>query len=150
MGALAQRPRFLWISLNDADEWGHRGRREAYLSTLRRYDAWLDQLLERLRTMDGYGENTTVIVTTDHGRGDGDSWTSHGWQHPGARRIFAFAIGPGSGAQLPGPAVFTHRAIRPTIEAALGLSPHGTVLPGVLPPVPAGDAVSALASSGSR
>ena len=41
-----------------------------------------------------------------------------------------------TGACLEGPLVFTHRAIRPTIESLLGLSPHGPVLPGVLPVPP--------------
>jgi hypothetical protein len=132
MTALEQRPRFLWISLNDADEWGHRGRRETYVLTLRRYDIWLDELLEKLGTMGDYGARTTVIVTTDHGRGDGDAWTEHGWEHPGSRQIFAFAIGPGTGARAPA-GRYDHRWVRPTIEALLGLPTSQQPLPAVVP-----------------
>lgn len=133
MAAIARQPSFLWVALNDADEWGHLGRRERYVRTLRRYDRWLDELLERLEAMPGYGENTTVIITTDHGRGDGDDWTEHGRSLPESRRIFAFAIGPGTGAKLAGERTFTHRDIRPTVEALLGLSPAARPLPGVMP-----------------
>lgn len=78
LAALEGRPRFLWISLNDADEWGHRGSRESYLAQLKRYDTWLDELVGKLGQMPGYGERTTIVCTTDHGRGDGDDWTGHG------------------------------------------------------------------------
>jgi hypothetical protein len=143
--ALDTRPRFLWISLNDADEWGHRGRREAYLLTLRRYDIWLDELIERLRTMDEYGANTTIVVTTDHGRGDGDDWTSHGWQQPSSRTIFAFALGRAVTAPTASaPALYTHRWIRPTLEKLLGLSVERDVLPFAVEPRTDPGALSAL------
>jgi hypothetical protein len=133
MAALEREPRFMWVALNDADEWGHRGRRETYLLTLHRYDIWLDELLERLAAMGEYGERTTVIVTTDHGRGDGDAWTRHGWAQPEARRIFAVVIGPHSGRPAES-GTWTHRAVRPTIETVLGLESSGPLLPGVTAP----------------
>ena len=126
LAALERRPRFLWISLNDADEWAHRGSRDSYLSALKRYDAWLDQLLTRLAAMEDYGERTTVLVTTDHGRGDGGDWVDHGHSHPEAARIFALVFGPGAEGQLLEQP--THHAIRPTVEAALGLAPSGEPL----------------------
>ena len=33
MSAVEKRPRFLWISLNDADEWAHRGSKDNYQNT---------------------------------------------------------------------------------------------------------------------
>jgi hypothetical protein len=132
MATLEHEPRFLWIALNDADEWGHRGRRDTYLLTLHRYDIWLDELLQRLAAMGEYGERTTVIVTTDYGRGDGDAWTGHGWAQPEARRIFAVVIGPHSGGTVDS-GTWTHRAVRPTVETLLGLASSGPVLPGVTP-----------------
>jgi hypothetical protein len=131
MAAVEKRPRFLWISLNDADEWAHRGSKDNYENILKRYDRWFDQLVTRIRSLDGYGEHTTIIVTTDHGRGDGADWTSHDSSYPASQQAFAFALGPGTG----GPRERCdagHRALRPTIEALLGLG--ATVpLPGVVP-----------------
>jgi hypothetical protein len=134
MSALEQRPRFLWISLNDADEWGHRGSRDTYVSQLKRYDIWFDELVQKLAAMPGYGENTTIVVTTDHGRGEGDDWSEHGKSHPAARRAFAFALGPGTGNN---PAAAkqggNHRGLRPTLEALLGLAPSGLPIAAFLP-----------------
>ena len=120
MAALDARPRFLWISLNDADEWGHRGSRDSYVAQLKRYDSWLDALVTRLAQMQDYGERTTVVCTTDHGRGDGADWVEHG-NIPAARRAFAFALGPGA-ATLPAHAA-DHRALRSVLESLLGLAP---------------------------
>jgi len=109
-----RRPRFLYISLGDADQWGHRGDLARYRATLSLYDEWLDILLRRLKTLGAY----TVVVTTDHGRGAGERWTGHDDAH--ARSIWLFAQGPGvkaGSAKRPA----THLDIRPTIEALFGL-----------------------------
>lgn len=132
MAALEKRPRFLWISLNDADEWAHRGSRDTYLSTLSRYDTWFDELVTKLAGMKGYGERTTIIVTTDHGRGDGADWTTHNASLPMAKQIFAFALGPGTGGAAR-VELANHHAVRPTIEALLGVKSSGAPLAGVVP-----------------
>lgn len=128
------RPRFMFISLNDSDELAHRGQYQSYIKTLHLYDRWIKELVMTLKGMGDYGANTTLIVTTDHGRGDGSSWTEHGARFPEAKYIWLFGRGPfiqqnratfGSG--------YSHLDIRPTIEAALGLAPRdcqgcGTVI----------------------
>ena len=91
----ARRPRFLHLALNDSDEWAHQGDLERYRATLRRYDEWLDTLLAWLDGAGDYGRRTTVIVTTDHGRGAGRRWPRHGAGDPQARFIWLFARGPG-------------------------------------------------------
>lgn len=141
MTALEKRPRFLWISLNDADEWAHRGSRDTYVATLSRYDIWFDELVSKLASMKGYGEHTTIVVTTDHGRGDGADWTSHNDSLPMAQRVFAFALGPGTGAPS-SVEVSNHHALRPTIEALLGVQSARAPLAGVLPGVPASSQAS--------
>ena len=130
--AVSARPRFLWISLNDADEWAHRGAQDNYQNILKRYDRWFDELVTRVRSLEGYGERTTILVTTDHGRGAGEDWTSHGADYPMARQVFAFALGPGTGHPRPW-CDAGHQAIRPTIEALLGLRADSP-LPVVIPP----------------
>lgn len=132
-------PRFLYIALNDSDDWAHFNNHPRYLEALGQYDRWLGELLDYLKRSGAYGENTTLIVTTDHGRGKGKEWTSHGLRQPSSRHVWLFAAGPGTrafhadtGAESgPGwpPAAHTtrylsHLDIRPTIEAALGLKPQ--------------------------
>ncbi len=106
-----QKPRFLFLSFDDADEWGHRKQRDEYLSALKRYDGWLDELLTREK-------DAVVIVTTDHGRGAGNEWTEHGAEYPAAKGIWVWSRG------LPKRAPLRHHLdVRPAIEAVFGLSP---------------------------
>jgi len=118
------RPRFLFISLNDSDEWGHRGEWERYVETLRHYDERIRELIVTLRQMGKYGERTTLIVTTDHGRGDGENWTHHGRNWPASKYIWLYGR-PAGGEISPysvlGDGGYRHVDIRPTIEASLGL-----------------------------
>jgi hypothetical protein len=132
------RPRFLYIGLNDADEWAHRDDYRQYLGALRLYDGWIGRLLTMLDGMGDYGRHATVLLTTDHGRGDGPRWKDHGPDTPEARAIWLLVVPPGhrSGLAVRTRAV-THLDLRPTIEAIFGLSPTscagcGRVIPEVV------------------
>lgn len=119
------KPRFLFISLNDADEWAHRGEWSRYVEALRQYDGYLRELVAALKSMGEYGQKTMLIVTTDHGRGEGGNWKHHGWIWPSSRFVWMYARGArsapsGSATQF---TEYTHNDIRPTIEAALGIRP---------------------------
>lgn len=118
----ANKPRFLYISLNDADEQGHAGNYPEYLAALRRYDAWMAELIAALDGMGAYGKATTLIVTTDHGRGLLWDWRSHG-SRPWARRVWAYARNPRSSKKGLTIGGRTHVDVRPTIETLLGLNP---------------------------
>lgn len=112
----AEKPRFLYISLNDPDHWGHAGDYAKYLESLRQSDAWLVELAAAL------DENTTLIVTTDHGRGVLWDWKSHGGR-PWAKRIWIYARNPRAAKKGLTPKGGTHADLRPTIEFLLGLTP---------------------------
>ena len=135
-----ERPDFLFVSLNDADEWAHLNRYMDYIRTLRAYDAYILTLIRSLSQMPG--ENW-LFVTTDHDRGAGDRWTNHGFELSAAS-VWLLAFGP-MGRGRPGPearvpslpsgqpkraAVHTHLDIRPTIELLLGLEPQSCALCG--------------------
>ena len=128
-----QRPRFLYLSFDDSDEWAHRGDLERYRASLLQYDAWLDVLFETLEAMGDYGKHTTVIVTTDHGRGAGARWTEHGPDTPQARKVWLFARGAGVKPGLAS-APATHLDIRPTIEALFGLCSPRPPIPEIASP----------------
>ncbi|MBL9039528.1 MAG: hypothetical protein JNG84_13495 [Archangium sp.] len=78
-------------------------------AALRRYDTWLDELLTREK-------NAVVIITTDHGRGEGQEWTSHGPRFAAAKSIWLWSRGLPKGVTL-----HNHLTLRPTIEALFGL-----------------------------
>jgi hypothetical protein len=134
----AKRPRFLFISLNDSDEWGHRGKYDQYLATLRQHDAWIHELVTTLDSMGEYGRRTTLIVTTDHGRGEGNDWSEHGSGYADSGNVWIYGRSPFTekrvtvntrklasvGAAAPAASVsYSHLDIRPTIEATFGLEP---------------------------
>lgn len=114
------RPKFLWIALTDADEAAHAKDIMAYHRALRFYDRVLDSLFSYLITHHLLAD-TLVIVTTDHGRGDGMAWTSHGPKWPESKRTYAFVVN----GTLPPVQVIHHEyyystlSLRPAIQVAL-------------------------------
>lgn len=113
-------PRFLWISLDDADEAAHGNNRNAYISTLTLYDNFIDNLFTKLHDLD-IDKETMVIVTTDHGRGIGPRWSDHGPGDPASNVTWAFVM---NGELTP---ISSHNnitnystlSIRPTVESVL-------------------------------
>lgn len=121
------RPRLLWIALGDADELAHLGDYHAYAAAVRDLDERLDALLDRLAGMGAYGARASVLVTTDHGRGEGDGWSAHGPELPGSSQAWLFATTPATRAAPGGSGGgrYDHGSLRPTVEALLGLTPCG-------------------------
>jgi hypothetical protein len=79
---LAKKPRLLVISLGETDDFAHDGHYDAYLKSAKQSDAFLKDLWQTIQSTAGYKNNTTLIVTTDHGRGSHAS----DWQHHSSRR----------------------------------------------------------------
>ena len=124
-------PRFLWISFDDSDEYGHRDEYANLLKVLRQYDGWLGDLDQTLRGMGDYGKNTALVITTDHGRGSGFDWTDHNSGLPDSRFIWLYGRAPGKmpdGIKIPSLGTkgqpYSHVDIRPTIETLFGLTPQ--------------------------
>ena len=120
------RPRFLWIALNDTDEWGHLNRYHDHVAALQANQARLEQLLSDLTEMpDGYGRHTTVILTTDHGRGNTkDDWQDHGMVQAAAEAWMLAWLPAGlrpvpRGNDQPKPSL-SHLDLRPLIEGLFG------------------------------
>jgi alkaline phosphatase D len=88
-------PRVLYIGLGDTDEHAHAGRYDKYLRALHDTDANLKTLWDELQSRPEYRGSTTMIVTTDHGRGDPPhGWRDHGTKTPGSEAIWMTVIGP--------------------------------------------------------
>jgi hypothetical protein len=88
-------PRLLWIALDETDDWAHDGRYDRVLDSLTRFDAGLSDLWTWLQAHDQYRGNTTIVITTDHGRGTGPSaWRDHGTDIEGAQNVWAAIAGP--------------------------------------------------------
>jgi hypothetical protein len=108
-----QSPRVLYIGLGDTDELAHIGDYDQYLTAMNRDDDFIAELWRTVQADPAYRGKTTLIVTTDHGRGSapGAAWTEHGSAasvaldpagftipdkagFPGSEQIWLGAIGP--------------------------------------------------------
>jgi arylsulfatase A-like enzyme len=87
-------PRLLVISLLDPDEAAHLGQWEAYRAAIRHDDEIIWRLWQQLQGDAFYAGHTTLMVTTDHGRGCGAGWPNHGGDDDCNRHIMFLAVGP--------------------------------------------------------
>lgn len=117
-------PRFLFIAFDETDDWAHDGRYDLVLRALHRTDAHLKELWEALQADSQYRGKTTVIISTDHGRGrTADDWRKHGKDVAGADEIWMALASPDvprRGQWRNHPPLFQNQ-IAATIAAALGL-----------------------------
>ncbi len=109
-----QKPRVLYVGLGDTDELAHIGDYPGYLAAMNRDDDFIAELWRMAQADPATRGKTTLIVTTDHGRGTGlgAAWTEHGSAasvaldpagftipdkagFPGSEQIWLGAIGPG-------------------------------------------------------
>jgi hypothetical protein len=89
------RPRLLYLAPDETDDWSHARRYDRLLDCLRIYDDHLRELWTLLESLDSYRGRTTLIITTDHGRGVRPSdWVEHGEGIAGAEDIWIAVIGP--------------------------------------------------------
>jgi len=90
------RPRVMYIMLGETDEWAHRGDYEMYLDAAHRADRFISRVWETLQSSSAYAGKTTLLLTTDHGRGAGVAdWMNHGREVPAAESTWIAALGPG-------------------------------------------------------
>lgn len=94
------RPKVLFISLDETDEHAHGGRYDQYLLSAHRTDAMLHKLWAWLQSDEQYCNKTTLLITTDHGRGNGvrSQWRDHGLLQLGSGQIWMAVLGPDSPA----------------------------------------------------
>ena len=89
------RPRVLYISYGETDEWAHNGHYLDYLDAAHRVDAWLGELWAFVQNTEGYKGKTILFITVDHGRGEGVQWTSHNSKVPNSFQTWFAVMGAG-------------------------------------------------------
>lgn len=115
-------PRVLFLGYGETDEWAHSGRYDRTLNSALQVDKYLAELWATLQSHPDYRGRTTLIITTDHGRGRTTrDWTDHGKNVEGAEEMWIAVIGPDTPAlgerQNTG---VTQAQIAATIAALLG------------------------------
>lgn len=124
-----ERPRFLFVSVGEADVWGHANDYRAYLGALHEADAFVGELLRASQELNRSGHHTTLIVTTDHGRDN--QAREHGPGIPESGRVWALAAGFGVQARgdVPLEKAKTLSVIAPSVLRLLGIQTADAGLP---------------------
>ncbi|HJS13642.1 MAG TPA: alkaline phosphatase family protein [Rheinheimera sp.] len=100
------KPKLLYIALGEADDFAHLGQYDQYLAAIHRSDQFIADLWQELQNDPYYRDQTTLLISTDHGRGEAAQWRSHGKsaavpgykgpvpQIAGSEQIWLAAMGP--------------------------------------------------------
>ena len=117
------KPRVIYVGFGETDEWAHDNRYDLVLQAANRVDQFLGRLWSTIQAMPQYRDKTTLIFTTDHGRGSGPKlWRDHGEKVDGAEGIFLAVIGPDTAplGERVNCAAITQSQIAATMAALLG------------------------------
>jgi hypothetical protein len=131
-------PRVLFVGYGETDNWAHQGRYDLVLESAHGFDHFVQQLWETMQAMPEYRDQTTFILTTDHGRGSGlAEWKAHGVDEKGSENIWIAMMGPdtpGRGERENVDPV-TQSQVAATVAALLGQDyPHD--VPAAAKPLP--------------
>lgn len=118
-----QQPRVLYLALGETDEAAHDGRYDIYLEKANQADKMIAEIWHWVQTTAGYRDNTSLVITTDHGRGARPGkWTSHGTFISGSAQTWLAIMGPGisPAGEINEPSQHYQAQLAQTISALLG------------------------------
>jgi bisphosphoglycerate-independent phosphoglycerate mutase (AlkP superfamily) len=89
------KPKALFISYGETDEFAHEGHYGHYLNAAHQFDAWVSDIWKFVESDPLYKGKTTILITTDHGRGNliKSQWTSHGQEVKDSHEIWFAMLG---------------------------------------------------------
>ena len=89
------KPRVMFVGYGDTDTWQHMGRYDNFLETAHSFDGYIAEVWRQIQSSADYKDRTTLIISTDHGRGSGPvEWKDHGTGQKGSENIWIAVIGP--------------------------------------------------------
>ncbi|MDG2448070.1 MAG: alkaline phosphatase family protein [Saprospiraceae bacterium] len=122
-------PRVIYISYGETDDFAHDGRYDNYLKSTHQTDQWIKALWKFIEADPYYAGNTSLVITTDHGRGTSPmtEWKGHGTTTLGSNEIWAAALGPNIPAlgEVNSDDLLFQSQIAKTIAAILGYDYNG-------------------------
>lgn len=132
----ARHPRLLYVSLGETDDWAHAGRYDLYLDSAFRNDQYISRLWQLMQSLPEYRDRTTLILTTDHGRGDNQvDWKSHGAEIDDCQYIWMAVIGPDTKHQIISEITVTQSQVAATVAGCLGYD-YQSAVPQAAAPLP--------------
>ncbi len=124
-----RKPRVLYLSLGETDDWAHGGKYAEYLRSAHRVDEYLRILWETVQAIPEYRGHTTLVFSPDHGRGENAEWRDHGQKIPQSKYIWMAFLGPDTPAlgERKDIAPVTQNQLAATVARLLGEDYHGAV-----------------------
>lgn len=120
-----KKPRVLYLGFDETDDLAHQGNYKMYLQQAKKTDAILADLWDYLQSDPFYKDQTTLVITSDHGRGEMplDTWRSHGEKTQGAEQVWFAVMGPDTPVkgEIRTPTTIYHKQLAQTFSELLGL-----------------------------
>jgi Metalloenzyme superfamily len=89
------KPRVVVIGFGETDDFAHQKRYDLYLQQANQVDRMIGELWHMVQTTPGYKNNTSFLITTDHGRGNNTKhWSGHGFFIDGSSQTWLAMMGP--------------------------------------------------------
>lgn len=118
------KPRVLYMAFDETDDMAHEGNYRFYLDRAKQEDGYIRSLWEMLQADPFYKNNTTLLITCDHGRGEVpmEAWRSHGADVKGSEATWFAVIGPDTAptGEVKTQTVTYHKQLAQTIAQLLG------------------------------
>jgi len=87
-------PKIVYLSFGETDEFAHRKQYDMYLQQANNVDKMIAELWYYVQTDPFYKNNTTFVITTDHGRGNNPAkWNTHNTFVKGSGEIWLALLG---------------------------------------------------------
>lgn len=118
------KPRVMYFAFDETDDFAHAGEYAAYLNSAHYTDRFIAELWNYLQSDPFYKGKTSLVITTDHGRGrDAENWKHHGSKIDGADEIWMVILGPDTKplGEMRNTPVIYQKQTAATIAALLGL-----------------------------
>jgi hypothetical protein len=118
-----KKPRVLFLSFDETDNYGHAGRYDQLLAAAQKVDGYVRTLWETVQSLPEYRGKTTLIFCPDHGRGDPPvEWKNHGKDVKGSEFTWMGFLGPDTPAlgERHDVEAVTQNQIAATLAALLG------------------------------
>ncbi|MES3016456.1 MAG: alkaline phosphatase family protein [Bacteroidota bacterium] len=121
-----KKPRVLYLGFDETDDLAHQGNYRSYLQQATKTDAMLADLWKYIQSDPFYKDQTTLLITCDHGRGQMplDTWRTHGEKIVGAEQVWFAVIGPDTPAkgEVKTQSTVYHKQLAQTLSGLLGLN----------------------------
>lgn len=89
------KPRALYVSFGETDDWAHDGAYDRYLRAAHEFDRFLSGLWQLCQSLPQYRDKTTFLISVDHGRGPAPiAWKNHGREIADSAYMWFAVMGP--------------------------------------------------------